>query len=203
MQLRTRWSNAAAAARPAVTARNAPVNPSTPYTPPHSYLNDQPFSPEFKRAAAGASASPSFFGLVPREHWSYPPHINQTLAAERRAAAKGHMPYGGSESYRFMCRCGEGRRAWPGAGIEMKHWVAKGISCWLAPSKDGLGSATHHHFYLASAMPACRYFSGFFFDHPLLERFEWYWCAPGRTRTGHCCGLPKGLDVSSTSSAVC
>jgi hypothetical protein len=33
------------------------------------------------------------------------------------------MPYGGSESYRFMCR----------------------------------------------------YFSGFFFDHPLLAPFDWYW----------------------------
>lgn len=35
---------------------------------------------------------------------SYPPHINRTRAAEARADAKERMPYGGSESYRFMCR---------------------------------------------------------------------------------------------------
>ncbi|KAL4447698.1 hypothetical protein ABPG75_004917 [Micractinium tetrahymenae] len=90
---------------------------------PYLYLNDRPFSPEFKRAVAAATAAPSFFGLVPREHWSYPPHINQTRAAQLRSEARRHMPYGGSESYRFMCR----------------------------------------------------YFSGFFFDHPLLAGFDFYW----------------------------
>jgi alpha 1,2-mannosyltransferase len=88
-----------------------------------SYLNDEPFSNEFRAVAAAATIAPAFFGLVPAAHWSYPPHINTTLAAELRSAARRRMPYGGSESYRFMCR----------------------------------------------------YFSGFFFDHPLLERFEWYW----------------------------
>lgn len=35
---------------------------------------------------------------------SYPPHINSTRAAELREEARERMPYGGSESYRFMCR---------------------------------------------------------------------------------------------------
>ncbi|KAL4424390.1 hypothetical protein ABPG77_005633 [Micractinium sp. CCAP 211/92] len=95
--------------------------PGTVY--PYIYLNDRPFTPEFKRAVTAAVDAPSFFGLVPREHWSYPKHINQTRAAELREAARRHMPYGGSESYRFMCR----------------------------------------------------YFSGFFFDHPLLAGFDFYW----------------------------
>ncbi|KAL4853975.1 Glycolipid 2-alpha-mannosyltransferase 1 [Chlorella vulgaris] len=97
------------------------AQPSAQY--PYCYLNDEPFSNEFRAVAAAATVAPAFFGLVPAAHWSYPPHINTTLAAELRSAARRRMPYGGSESYRFMCR----------------------------------------------------YFSGFFFDHPLLEGFEWYW----------------------------
>jgi uncharacterized membrane protein YgcG len=90
---------------------------------PYCYLNEKPFSAAFRHAVAAATQAPVLFGLVPAEHWSYPPHINQTRAAEVRAAARERMPYGGSESYRFMCR----------------------------------------------------YFSGFFFDHPLLAGFDWYW----------------------------
>ncbi|EFN54565.1 hypothetical protein CHLNCDRAFT_10179, partial [Chlorella variabilis] len=90
---------------------------------PYCYLNDRPFSLKFRAAVTAATAAPCFFGLVPQEHWSYPPHINVSRAAELRQAARRRMPYGGSESYRFMCR----------------------------------------------------YFSGFFFDHPLLEGFDWYW----------------------------
>ena len=33
------------------------------------YLNDEPFTPEFRAAAAAVSAAPSFFGIVPTEHW--------------------------------------------------------------------------------------------------------------------------------------
>jgi hypothetical protein len=77
---------------------------------PYCYLNEKPFSAAFRHAVAAATQAPVLFGLVPAEHWSYPPHINQTRAAEVRAAARERMPYGGSESYRFMCRWG--RRGW-------------------------------------------------------------------------------------------
>ncbi|KAJ2313507.1 alpha 1,2-mannosyltransferase 2.4.1, partial [Coemansia sp. RSA 2702] len=64
------------------------------------------------------------FGLIPEEHWSYPDFINQTLAAEAREdMANRRVIYGGSESYRHMCR----------------------------------------------------YESGFFFRHPLMDQYKWYW----------------------------
>jgi alpha 1,2-mannosyltransferase len=98
------------------------------YAYPYLFLNDQPFAPNFIRAVNRAIRSKSGakieFGRVPAEHWSYPPWINQTRAREAREdMARRNIIYGGSESYRFMCR----------------------------------------------------YFSGFFFDHPLLKSYEYYW----------------------------
>lgn len=98
------------------------------YRYPYVFLNDEEFTGTFKRriikiieASSGAEVQ---FGRVPVEHWGYPPWIDQGLAAasRRRFAARG-VPYGASESYRFMCR----------------------------------------------------YYSGFFYKHPLLESFDYYW----------------------------
>ncbi|ORX70753.1 glycosyl transferase [Linderina pennispora] len=45
------------------------------YHYPYVFLNNEPFSDEFKEKI-------SKFGLIPKEHWSYPEWINQTKAAE-------------------------------------------------------------------------------------------------------------------------
>lgn len=45
------------------------------------------------------------YGLVPKEHWGYPEWINQTYAKQqRKEMARKGIIYGGSESYRHMCR---------------------------------------------------------------------------------------------------
>ncbi|KAL4402033.1 alpha-1,2-mannosyltransferase [Malassezia pachydermatis] len=49
--------------------------------------------------------SPVHFGLVPQEHWSYPSWIDQDKAAsQRKKMHEANIIYGGSESYRHMCR---------------------------------------------------------------------------------------------------
>jgi len=49
--------------------------------------------------------SPVYFGLVPKEHWSYPDWIDQEkAAAKRKEMEMKQIIYGGSESYRHMCR---------------------------------------------------------------------------------------------------
>lgn len=97
------------------------INKKFPY--PWVFLNDEPFTEEFKEAVTKAVSSEVKFGILPKEHWSYPEWINQTKAAEIRADAATKYIYGGSESYRHMCR----------------------------------------------------YQSGFFWRHELLEEYDWYW----------------------------
>ncbi|KAJ3181953.1 alpha 1,2-mannosyltransferase 2.4.1 [Gaertneriomyces sp. JEL0708] len=95
------------------------------YNYPYVYLNDQPFDENFKSQMRALTPNSKVeFGLVPREHWSYPEWINQTYAAEtRKKMEEDKVIYGGSESYRHMCR----------------------------------------------------FNSGFFFRHPLLDQYDYYW----------------------------
>ncbi|KAJ1978274.1 alpha 1,2-mannosyltransferase 2.4.1 [Dimargaris verticillata] len=92
------------------------------YNYPYVFLNNDPFSDEFKRLTTAIVSGNTTYGLIPREHWGYPSWISQQKAAETRVNMK-HVIYGGSESYRHMCR----------------------------------------------------YESGFFFRHPLMEQYEYYW----------------------------
>ncbi|MCJ1377761.1 alpha 1,2-mannosyltransferase 2.4.1 [Xylographa soralifera] len=87
------------------------------------FLNDVPFDEEFKNVTSSLTSGNTYYGLVPKEHWSYPDWIDQRQAAQTRRETATQYMYGGSESYRHMCR----------------------------------------------------FFSGFFFRHELLEKYEYYW----------------------------
>lgn len=74
------------------------------------FLSEKPFTDFFKNrinAFLQDWPSPSIaeFGLVPKEDWDIPNHINMTKAKERwDRMGKTRIPYGGSKSYRQMCR---------------------------------------------------------------------------------------------------
>lgn len=88
------------------------------------FLNNEEFSEEFKYSISSVVSGNAQFGVIPREHWSYPDWIDQQKAANNRASMEERkIIYGGSESYRHMCR----------------------------------------------------YESGFFYRHPLLENYQYYW----------------------------
>lgn len=76
---------------------------------PYVLLNDKPFRNGFKHQIENLisrlSQANVKFGTIPVEHWSYPTWINQTRAGfERRKMEQDGVMYGGSESYRHMCR---------------------------------------------------------------------------------------------------
>ncbi|TRM66780.1 glycosyltransferase family 15 protein [Schizophyllum amplum] len=94
------------------------------YNYPYVFLNDEPFSEEFKTRISNIVSGTAEFGLVPREHWVQPDWIDEDKAsAARKKMEENNIIYGGSLSYRNMCR----------------------------------------------------YNSGFFFRHPLLDKYRWYW----------------------------
>lgn len=94
------------------------------YNYPYIFLNEQPFTEEFKNMTRMMTNAEVKYGLVPTEHWSYPDWIDQDYAAQcRKDLADRDIVYGGSESYRHMCR----------------------------------------------------YQSGFFMLHPLLDDLDYYW----------------------------
>jgi len=94
------------------------------YHYPWVFLNEEPFSDDFKKRISNVVSGEVIFGLVPREHWFQPESIDEEKATEsRNKMASDGIIYGGSLSYRNMCR----------------------------------------------------FNSGFFYRHPLLQPYKWYW----------------------------
>ncbi|KAJ3785657.1 glycosyltransferase family 15 protein [Lentinula aff. detonsa] len=91
---------------------------------PYVLLNNEPFTDEFKRRVSVLIRSEVQFGLIPKEHWSQPDWIDEENAAKaRKQMVATNVKYGGSVSYRNMCR----------------------------------------------------FNSGFFYRHELLQKYKWYW----------------------------
>lgn len=88
------------------------------------FLNNEPFTPEFEKRVGALVSGNAKFGVIPEEHWSYPPFIDQEFAkTERERMHSDGVIYADSESYRHMCR----------------------------------------------------FNSGFFFHHDLLQKYKYYW----------------------------
>uniref|UniRef100_A0A060T434 ARAD1C38566p n=1 Tax=Blastobotrys adeninivorans TaxID=409370 RepID=A0A060T434_BLAAD len=69
------------------------------------FLNNKPFSDEFKQTVSRIVSGEAKFGTIEKEHWSYPDWIDQQKAAQdRKKLEEENVIYGGSESYRHMCR---------------------------------------------------------------------------------------------------
>jgi len=98
---------------------------------PYVFLNEEPFSEEFKSWTSNIISTTAEYGLIPHDHWFQPDWIDEEKATkERKTMEKENVIYGGSVPYRNMCR----------------------------------------------------FNSGFFFRHPLLQKYRYYWrVEPGVT----------------------
>jgi len=79
------------------------------YNYPWIFLNDEPFDDEFIRWTTEVTDSPTSYGQVPKEHWVQPDWIDEEKAkASRQDMVDNNVIYGGSVSYRNMCRFNSG-----------------------------------------------------------------------------------------------
>lgn len=79
------------------------------YNYPWVFLSDEPFSYEFKRRVQVLTDADVSFGLIPRETWVQPPWIDEERARKgRNMLTQEGVIYGGSVSYRNMCRFNSG-----------------------------------------------------------------------------------------------
>ena len=94
------------------------------YHYPYLFLNDVPFTEEFKFKISSLTNAKVEFGVIPKEHWSIPDWIDKDHFKERlQTLQKQGIIYGGLESYRHMCR----------------------------------------------------FNSGFFYKHPMIQKYDYYW----------------------------
>lgn len=79
------------------------------YRYPWTFLNDVPFTDEFKRLTTGMASGNVEYGLVPKEMWSLPDFIDENLFEDTRMDyEQRNVIYGSSVSYRHMCRFNSG-----------------------------------------------------------------------------------------------
>lgn len=92
---------------------------------PYVFLNNVPFSEDFKKQIKGAVSGDVHFGLVDKPTWEIPEESTDPEAFKNAIETQGDRGflYGGSASYHRMCR----------------------------------------------------FYSGSFYKHPLVQRHEWYW----------------------------
>ncbi|KAI0006044.1 glycosyltransferase family 15 protein [Russula compacta] len=76
---------------------------------PYVFLNEEPFTDQFKERVTELTDATVEFGLIPPEHWYQPDWIDEEKAsAAREQMAKNNVIYGGSLPYRNMCRFNSG-----------------------------------------------------------------------------------------------
>lgn len=69
------------------------------------FLNDKEFDDTFKKVTTSLISGKTHYGLIPKEHWSFPDFIDQDKAAKvREDMRERKIIYGDSISYRHMCR---------------------------------------------------------------------------------------------------
>lgn len=75
------------------------------YKYPWTFLNDVEFTEEFIRETTKRASGKTEYGLIPKEHWSVPDRIDQDkMKSAMDQMVKDRVIYGGSLSYRHMCR---------------------------------------------------------------------------------------------------
>ncbi|KAF3319362.1 hypothetical protein TWF173_003803 [Orbilia oligospora] len=76
---------------------------------PWTFLNDVPFTEEFIRETTKRASGKTEYGLIPKEHWSVPESIDQDkMRTAMKKMEQDRVIYGGSLSYRHMCRFNSG-----------------------------------------------------------------------------------------------
>lgn len=74
-----------------------------------TFLNDVPFDAQFVEATTAMASGRTQYGLIPSAHWDRPGWINETEFQERVSLMHERgVLYGGSISYRNMCRFNSG-----------------------------------------------------------------------------------------------
>ncbi|GAB1517901.1 hypothetical protein RhiTH_000956 [Rhizoctonia solani] len=79
------------------------------YQYPYVFLNEEPFSEEFKKWTTEVVGSKTVYGQIPHDHWFQPDWIDEEKATKARLKMiEEKVIYGHSVPYRNMCRFNSG-----------------------------------------------------------------------------------------------
>jgi alpha 1,2-mannosyltransferase len=109
------------------------------YHYPWVFLNDVPFTDDFKDRVQSMVSGDAKFGLIDNEsHWSIPDHIDRDEFQRSLDRMKDKVVYGDSISYRLMCRWYSGFFQWHDLLLDYKmYWrVEPGVKFYCDVNYD-------------------------------------------------------------------
>ncbi|KAL1917968.1 uncharacterized protein VTP21DRAFT_3234 [Calcarisporiella thermophila] len=71
------------------------------YGYPWVFLNDEEFTDAFKEVTSEVTNSSTHYGVVPKEHWSIPPWVDEEVARFARKNMENKVIYGGNSNLDF------------------------------------------------------------------------------------------------------
>lgn len=90
---------------------------------PWTFINDVPFTEEFKRETRKHTKAKISYEIIPKEHWEIPPWINRDMMKESaELLADQGVQYAGMESYHQMCRWNSGMFYKHPALLDMQYY---------------------------------------------------------------------------------
>ncbi|KAI5814179.1 nucleotide-diphospho-sugar transferase, partial [Pyronema omphalodes] len=79
------------------------------YKYPWTFMNDKPFTEDFIKYTTGMASGPVEYVVIPESNWSVPSTLNATVIEDgMKQLQNAGVIYGGSLSYRHMCRFNSG-----------------------------------------------------------------------------------------------
>ncbi|KAF3929263.1 hypothetical protein AA313_de0206098 [Arthrobotrys entomopaga] len=146
---------------------------------PWTFMNDIPFTKEFMEVTSSIASGPTEYVQIPREHWGIPEWVNGTLAREKMyEMGEAGILYGGSVSYRNMCRFFSGF-FFRQKAMEKYDWywrVEPGVNyfcdqfydpfTWLRENNKTYGFTMVMYDYLATIPTLWKNADTFFKEHP-------------------------------------
>lgn len=79
------------------------------YHYPWTFLNDEPFTEEFRNHTTRMASGATEYGLIPEKEWSMPEWISEDKFQETiKWMSEKNVIYGDSRTYRHMCRYNSG-----------------------------------------------------------------------------------------------
>ncbi|KAI5792277.1 nucleotide-diphospho-sugar transferase [Pyronema domesticum] len=79
------------------------------YKYPWTFMNDKPFTEDFIKYTTGMASGPVEYVVIPESNWSVPSTLNSTVIEDgMKNLQNAGVIYGGSLSYRHMCRFNSG-----------------------------------------------------------------------------------------------
>ncbi|KAI5850217.1 nucleotide-diphospho-sugar transferase [Morchella snyderi] len=79
------------------------------YHYPWTFLNDEPFTEEFRNHTTRMASGATEYGLIPENEWSMPEWISEDKFQETiKSMSEKNVIYGDSRTYRHMCRYNSG-----------------------------------------------------------------------------------------------